>query len=169
MNLLLTLCVKLSVLLALCIPISLYANENTNKSSKDDVEVIGVQGEKSIAYYRKQMRLAELDFYDLFNDLADEDKYKIRCRKEKRIGSNLSQTVCYPQYVLDRFAQETQAALNSGRIFPRLKDIEALVKKEREASNVYAQEIIEKNPELLKKLIKLTETQSLYEQKKADR
>ncbi len=141
-----------------------------NKSNEDeDVEVIGVVGEKPLAFFRKQMEIAELDFYDLFNELAEEEKYKIKCRKERKTGSNMIKKVCYPQYVLDRFARETQEAMRSGRPFPTLEEIETLVYKERERSNAYAEKIITENPTLLKKLIALNNSQAMYEKKKAEK
>lgn len=138
------------------------------KSDEDDVEVIGVVGQKSLAYFRAQMEIAELDFYDLFNELAEEEKFKIKCRRENRTGSNIKSRVCYPQYVLDRFAQETQDAMNSGRPYPTLADIESLVHREREASNEYAEKLVTENPILLKKLIALNNSQAMYEKKKAE-
>lgn len=137
------------------------------KIEDEDVEVIGIVGKKPLAYFRSQMEMAELGFYDLFNELAEEEKFKIKCRKEKKTGSNMTQRVCYPQYLLDRFAQETQDALNSGRPYPTLEDIESLVHKEREASNAYAEKLVTENPKLLEKLIALNNSQALYEKKKA--
>ena len=95
---------------------------------------------------------AELDFYDLFNALADEEKYKVKCRREFRAGSRIKNTVCHPQYVLNRMASETQDALNSGGPLPDFKDIEFLVQDEKEESLKYAAKVISKHPELLKKL-----------------
>lgn len=143
-------------------PEALKAQLNDEK-----VEQIEVRGSVPLLYYKRQVELAELDFYETFNMLADEDKYKVKCRREARTGSRMKTTACYPQYVLNRMAQETQAALNSGAPYPKLDDIEFLVENERKESLEYAEEIIKKNPKLMEKLVKLNEKQAEFEAKKA--
>ncbi len=132
----------------------------------ENVETIEVTGTKPLLYYKRQVELAELDFYDLFNAIADEDKFKVKCRKEARAGSRIKTTVCYPQYVLTRMAQETQNALNSGLPYPNLDDIEFLVENEKQESMKYVEEVVSSNPKLLAKLIEMNEKQALYNSKK---
>lgn len=146
------------------------AQEDVNaKGSKDNEEVIGIVGEKPLSYFRLQMERAELDFYDAFNAIADEEKFKVKCRRESLTGSNIKKTACYPQYVLDRFAQETQDALSSGAPYPTLKDVEFMVTKEKEESQEYVEKIVMDNPDLLKKLIVLNEKQTQYESQRSSK
>lgn len=133
---------------------------------QENVETIEVVGTKPLLFYKRQVELAELDFYDLFNAIADEDKFKVKCRKEARAGSRIKTTVCYPQYVLSRMAQETQDAISSGLPYPKLDDIEFLVQREKEESMKYVEEIVTQNPKLLAKLIEMNEKQALYQSKK---
>ena len=141
-------------------------SEMREQMREENVETIEVTGVKPLLYYKRQVELAELDFYDLFNAIADEDKFKVKCRKEARAGSRIKKTVCYPQYVLTRMAQETQDAISSGLPYPRLDDIEFLVQREKEESMKYVEEIVSKNPKLLAKLIEMNEKQALYQSKK---
>lgn len=147
---------------------SVSANDNASKNnSKEDIERIGITGSVPLLFYKDDMQAAELDFYEMFNALNDNKKYKVLCRKETRLGSRIKTRVCYPQYVLDRMAEETQDALSSGAGYPSLQQIEFAVKDEREESMKYVEELVKSNPELLEKLIQLNEKQALYAQKKA--
>ena len=139
----------------------------SQEQSKEDIERIGVTGSVPLLFYKDDMQAAELDFYEMFNALNDNKKYKVLCRKETRLGSRIKTRVCYPQYVLDRMAQETQDALSSGAGYPSLQQIEFAVKDEREESMKYVEELVKSNPKLLEKLIQLNEKQALYAQKKA--
>jgi hypothetical protein len=132
----------------------------------EEVEVIEVTGKVPLLYYKRQAELAELDFYDLFNTSATEKKFKVKCRKEARTGSRIKKTVCYPQYVLDKMAQETQNALSTGGRYPSLDDIEFLVKKEKEESLKYVEQIVASNPKLKAQLVKMNEQKAIYESKK---
>lgn len=139
----------------------------SQNNSKEDIETIGITGSVPLLFYKDDMQAAELDFYEMFNALNDNKKYKVLCRKETRLGSRIKTRVCYPQYVLDRMAEETQDALSSGAGYPSLQQIEFAVKDEREESMKYVEELVKSNPELLHKLIQLNEKQALYAQKKA--
>ena len=131
-----------------------------------DVEVIGVVGQKPLSFFRRQMASAELDFYDAFNALANEEKFKVKCRRETNAGSRIKRQRCYPQYVLDEMAARTQDVLSSGGPYPSFEDIEATTKKEKKESLAYVEKVVLEHPQLLAKLIDLNEKQALYEQQK---
>lgn len=132
----------------------------------NDVEVIGVVGERSLLYFTREMEKAELDFYDAFNVLADEKKFIVQCRRTKRPGSNISDKVCHPQFVLDRMAQETQSALQTGAPLPKWEDVEFAVREERAESVAYVEKVVMDNPQLLDKLIALNDKQAMFEEQK---
>gem|GEM_PF-906806 len=133
---------------------------------KESAEKIEVVGQKPLLFFKQQMQMAELDFYSLFNAIATEEKFKVKCRQESRIGSRIKTTACYPQYVLDRMAIETQNALRSGAPFPSLSDVEFLVQREKEDSLKYVEQVVSQNPDLLKKLVDMNEKKLQYNQKK---
>lgn len=142
-------------------------SEMREQMRNEKVENIEVTGKKPLLYYKYQLERAELDFYELFNTLADEDKFKMRCRLEFRVGSRIKRRVCYPQYVLTRMAHETQDAISSGLPFPSLDDIEFLVQREKEESMKYVEEVVSKNPKLLTKLLEMNDKRATYLSKKA--
>ena len=148
---------------------TLMSTSLVNKTSTtpvDDVEVINVVGKYSLIYFIRQMKKAELDFYDAFNALADDNKFKVQCRRVKTTGSNISHKVCHPQFVLDRMAQETQAALQTGAPFPSWDDINFVVQEERAESLAYVEKTVAENPYLRDKLIALNIKQAEYESQK---
>lgn len=170
---------KVLMFLALSLPLSMaWANTTPNNaqeqvelaetptSEKEEVEVIGVVGERSLLYFSNEMQKAEIDFYDAFNALADEKKFAVKCRRTKRPGSNISDKVCHPQFVLDRMAQETQAALETGAPFPKWEDIEFAVQEEQAESIAYVEKVVTENPQLMEKLLTLNAKQDMYEQQK---
>lgn len=168
------LCSSLSMFLANATSAAMQSQQSTEQMSdaleKDEnVEVIGIVGERTTAYFRVQMEKAEIDFYDGFNLLADNDKFKVMCRREKRPGSNISGTACYPKYLLDKLAQANQDALERGLPQPSLKDVQLKGKKDREESMAYVEKVVIENPQLLKKLIALNERQAKYEESKLNR
>lgn len=138
----------------------------TAATEKEEVEVIGVVGERSLLYFSNEMQKAEIDFYDAFNALADEKKFTVQCRRTKRPGSNISDKVCHPQFVLDRMAQETQAALATGAPFPKWEDVEFMVQEEQAESIAYVEKVVTENPQLMEKLLTLNAKQEMYEQQK---
>lgn len=165
--------------LALSLPLSMaWANTTPNNAQeqvelaetaakeKEEVEVIGVVGERSLLYFSNEMQKAEIDFYDAFNALADEKKFVVQCRRTKRPGSNISDKVCHPQFVLDRMAQETQAALATGAPYPKWEDIEFMVQEEQAESIAYVEKVVTENPQLMEKLLTLNAKQDMYEQQK---
>jgi hypothetical protein len=144
-------------------------NTNTNlpRSSVNDIEEIQVEGDKTRLYYLYRMREAEL------NDVED---YRIICRLEKRTGSNMKYRVCYPQYLLQRWANETQDAMggrNLGQLaqsavrLPTLADIEFLVQRDKQKSLAHTEKLVKENPELMKKLVSLEEKRLQYEKAQA--
>lgn len=139
--------------------------EATN-TPESDIEVIGVVGERSVFYFKSQMDKAELDFYDAFNSLADDEKFVVKCRSKKRMASNISQKICNPQIVIDRMAKETQDALRSGLPTPGFEALQLAAKSAREESMAYVEKVVIANPSLLKKLIELNKKQKQYQQAK---
>lgn len=143
--------------------------ETRQQVLNDDIERIDVRSKVPLLYFKRQAMLAELDFYETFNAMADKEEFKMRCRKESRVGSRIKETRCYPQYLLQRMSLETQDALSSGKPFPTWEDIEFLVQRDKAASLEYAEELISNNPDLLAKLQNMHARQQEYQTKKAER
>jgi hypothetical protein len=137
--------------------------------------------EPSLMEVRKQANEAEYDFYETFNQLAEEEKYKVRCRREKRTGTNISSVVCRPQYLIDRTSQVFQESLSlgisrgnlgqlkEGTMFGSVDNTDAYIKKENEAAMAYVSSLVEKHPVLREKLVNMNQKRALLEEAKANR
>ncbi|SES86932.1 hypothetical protein [Thalassotalea agarivorans] len=142
------------------------ANDQT---PEDNTEVIEVVGETSLMYLRNKMKVAELDFYDSLNELIDEPKYKVRCRTDNITGSRLKQTFCVPYYIRNHTAQQSQDFLhefNRKGYIPTYKGSEFLLRAEYQRAKEYVIKLVEKNPELLEKLVALEVAKQEYVNKK---
>ena len=141
--------------------------ETKQQVLNDDIERIDVRSKVPLLYFKREAMLAELDFYETFNAIADQEQFKMRCRKEARVGSRIKETRCYPQYLLQRMSLETQDALSSGKPYPTWEEVEFLVQRDKEASLAYAEELVSNNPDLMEKLYTMQAKQQQYLEKKA--
>jgi len=74
----------------------------------DASENIAVASHKSPDELRRDLWQAEREFYALYNDLNDDNRYDVRCTKEAPTGSVIKLQTCRPKF-LDK-------ALREGRI-----------------------------------------------------
>lgn len=94
------------VALILMMAVSKFAiaqdEEQQEIAEEDDrpIEQIDIVGERSLQSMRFQLRSAEESFYDMFNDLTEIDKYKIRCRIERRTSSHIRVRNCEPRFFI---------------------------------------------------------------------
>lgn len=133
----------------------------TQTEDQQDMERIEVRGkfDPSRAYFQRQIETTELSFFERFNELADERKFKMNCRNEKTTGTRIKRKVCYPQYALDRMNEETQKARRTGAPFPTMEFIQRLTKKEQEESYAYTEKVIKENPDLAKLFVAMVKAQ----------
>ena len=144
--------------------------------NQEPFERIGIEGRIPLAFYKRQFEIAELDFYDMFNALNEVPDFTMYCRKRAETGTNIKKTYCYPQYMLKRYASETQNAIantprrllavGAVRNLPTYQQIEGMVEREQEKALEYAEQLVQDNPDLLKQLLKMKEAELLYLQKK---
>ena len=146
---------------------------------QDNLETIGIVSDVPMSYYRRQIEIAELDFYDLYNSLADESKYLMYCRREAKVGSKIKRMACYPQYFLEVYSQMSQDAFAStptdklamGIVYnpPSLDDIEFLTQRDKKKALKYVEDLVKEHPALLEKLLKMNNAIDVYEERKGKR
>ena len=62
---------------------------------------------------------AESQFYAIFNSNIDDDDYKITCRQETPTGSNISERVCEPAFMIRARAENANTfGFNAGVVVP---------------------------------------------------
>ncbi len=120
---------------------------------QEEVEVISVYGKRSFLDLKINAIRKELDFFERFNELANVDEFKVKCRRETRPASHIKQHVCYPQYMLDMLAEQTLEAQVTGTgVNPTRKRIANQTRKKQEEHFAYVEELVKENPDLLKLL-----------------
>lgn len=126
----------------------------------DEVTVLGV---RELAHLRAEVIRAEDVVYDLYNDLNEDDKYDIVCKKETRIGSQIPRRICQARLFRDAVADATEdieggedltgAMVNSAKHNAILREKMAALASE--------------HPELLVALKKRLELSKKFEQERA--
>lgn len=133
---------------------------------EEAIDEITVYGEQSLSTLKMEYEAAELSFYNLYNELNDDRKYDVVCRKETRKGSHIKHRICWPRYQLDARTQEARAKFFRGEIDPGVMALdiaEEKVMKERIAK------IAEENPQLLEALVEYHEKYTTYDSEKRRR
>ncbi|MFA3793154.1 hypothetical protein AB6T38_18750 [Aliiglaciecola sp. SL4] len=149
-------------LLIMALP-SLAEQHSKDKELQEEVEKVEVVGTKPLYYYRQQMAKTELDFYDAFNDLVEDPKFKVKCKNIPREGAGrITQRACYPQYFLARKSKLTEIAMRARVALPSDDDVAMQVQQEKKASLAYAEKLIESNPELKQRLLEMYQAKQVY-------
>ncbi|GAC16147.1 hypothetical protein [Aliiglaciecola lipolytica] len=145
-----------------------FAEQQTqDKEVQEDLEKVEVVGTTPLYYYRQQMVKTELDFYDAFNELVEDPKFKVKCKRERVNGAaRITQRACYPQYFLAKKSQLTEIAMRANGILPSNEEIEMMVQPEKAESLAYAEKLIEENPQLKKRLMEMYQAKQTFLSKK---
>ena len=146
------------------------------QSQRNEVEVITVSGQDSLAFLRARMQSAENAFFDLYNSLTDKEEYRISCSIKKSITSNVVRRVCEPKYIDLIKYQHTQASLDTGsnreflkgklQNLPTSTRFRTLIAQKRKEHLHNVETILTASPALQQKLIALNEAKARYQQKK---
>ena len=106
------------------IPICLYGQEDENSdpnqepqetASQRPIEEIRVIGERSLSNLRNEIRREEENLYRIFNELNSHDRFDIKCKTERRLGSAILIRNCYPRFFTDLRETENSVGLSQLR------------------------------------------------------
>jgi hypothetical protein len=103
----------MSMLLGMGLPQTAVAQEDSPEATAESGEIdeIVVLGARSLTLLRQEVIVAEDRFFDLYNELNDDDKYDIVCETRRPIGTRIQVRECKAQFVKDAEYQATQDAL----------------------------------------------------------
>ena len=148
-------------------PWSLAQNEVGEGAAADEtVDEITVYGEKSLPKLKLEYEAAELNFYNLYNDINDDYRYDVICREEAPTGSHIKQRVCWPRYELEAREQEGKSNFFRGYNDPGMAAEELFIKKKMRERIA---KLAEEDPRLLKALIEYRDKYQLYEHERTRR
>lgn len=145
-----------------------YAQLGSAEPKTDFGENIEIRGKNTPAYYFEAMRHAEIALYDQVNLQIDDHKYKVSCRRESQINTNLKFKNCLPNFVRERLAYEHRVARDSDITPPTLELVEFMVADEQEEALNAVAKVIEGNPELIELLVKYQNSVAAYEKVKTE-
>ena len=71
---------------------------------------ITVRGSTNLSMLKRQVRAAEVEMYDIFNAINEDERYNIICREEASTGSRIvREQVCAPNFYHEAKAHEGRA------------------------------------------------------------
>lgn len=77
----------------------------------EEIDEIIVLGARSLTLLRQEVIVAEDKFFDIYNQLNEDDKYDIVCETRKPLGTRISVRECKAQFVRDAEYEAIQDAL----------------------------------------------------------
>ena len=110
-----------------------------------ETEEIVVEGDRSRINLQLQVDQAEDEFFAIFNELIDDEEFRIECKTQRVIGSLIHKRICQTKYMKDELtnaAQLFQVGVNY------LAD--EVLKEKNRALRSKTIELLEQNPELLR-------------------
>jgi hypothetical protein len=135
-------------------------------AAEETVDEITVYGEKSLPKLKLEYEAAELNFYNLYNDINDDRRFDVICREEAPTGSHIKQRVCWPRYELEAREQEGKSNFFRGYTDPGMAAEELFIKKKMREQIA---KLAEEDPRLLKALIEYRDKYQIYKNERVRR
>jgi hypothetical protein len=138
----------------------------TSPPADEPIEEITVYGEQPLVKLKVELEHAESSFYNLYNQLNDDWKFDVVCRKEAPTGSHIKRQICWPRYQLEARSQEAMAKLRRGYIDPAA-DATAMAMSKELRDRIAA--LAEEDPKLLQALVNYRDKFVGYRQERVRR
>ena len=146
-------------------------------TSSQEVEVIEVTGKRPVSFFKKLVNSAELNFYELYNDITTNRKFKVECKQVARHSfSRIKERKCIPAFAdIAMFEQmDKMTSLRAPREFLGENPIFLSVQRsqlkvatddysEQQLNNII--EHLKTNPKLLERYNKLVDARNLYQER----
>lgn len=87
------------------------AAEPAASSTSEEIDEIVVLGAHSLTLLRQEIIVAEDEFFDLYNELNDDDRFDIICETRRPIGTRIRVRECKAKFVRDAEVDAMQDAL----------------------------------------------------------
>ena len=122
---------------------------------KDDVEVITVTGDQSLAQMRSAVKKKRLEFFEAYNDINTDKHFDMLCEYRSTIGSNIKRIECEPRYVrmirAEKIQDSFQGMAINAAMLPNDSDLQPFLRSEHEKAEAHMAKLIQENPELTNK------------------
>ncbi|BBO27799.1 hypothetical protein AltI4_21870 [Alteromonas sp. I4] len=138
---------------------------------REDIEVITVTGDQSLAQMRSAIKQNRLEFYEAYNEINTEKYFDMLCEYRSKAGSNIKHIECEPRYVRLIRSEKIQDSFQSMALNPAMlpndSDLVPYLRSEHEKAEAHMAKLIEENPELTDKWNDLLIAVYRYESQKA--
>ena len=131
----------------------------------ETIEEVVVHGSKPLVKLKLEIFKAEDALYDLYNSLNTDDDFDIRCYKEAPTGSKIKRRICRTNFYSKLMARETQLMMRGEPFIDPVFEIEKMKKRMLADMTEKALE----HPELLKAVVRYSETKQTYESERKRR
>ena len=138
---------------------------------REDIEVITVTGDQSLAQMRSAIKQNRLEFYEAYNEINTEKYFDMLCEYRSKAGSNIKHIECEPRYVglirSEKIQDSFQSMALNPAMLPNDSDLVPYLRSEHEKAEAHMAKLIEENPELTDKWNDLLIAVYRYESQKA--
>lgn len=146
-------------------------------TDSQEIEVIEVTGKRPVSFFKKRVNSAELNFYELYNDITTNRKFKVECKQVARHSfSRIKERKCVPAFASIAMFEQMDL-INSLRApseylgrnplylpVPRSRlKVATDDYSEQQLNNII--EHLKTNPKLLERYNKLVEARNLYQER----
>lgn len=138
---------------------------------REDIEVITVTGDQSLAQMRSAIKQKRLDFYQAYNDVNTDKYFDMMCAWRATIGSNIKSIECEPRYVTLIRSEQTRDNIHGFDFYlnkmPADAHLTPLLRAKHEEAEAHMANLIQQHPELTNKWNELVIAVYRYESQKS--
>lgn len=125
-------------------------------NGSESIDEVVVVGEAQLDDLRLKLYTAEVEVYDLFNDLNDDNEFDVSCEQKAPVGSHIKQRYCQPRFVA-RLYNEALRERGSNRISP------SQYNRKQEEFQAIMETLANENDDLLKALVDYGQAADRYD------
>jgi len=121
-------------------------------------EEITVEASRDRINFKLQVDQAENQFYALFNELIDDEDFRIECKYETVIGSLIKQRICQTKYMRDVLSTAATLSLSGANYM-----ISSILTEKNRELREKTMDLLENNPEFRSAAQNLSERVEEYQ------
>jgi hypothetical protein len=154
-------CIEIALALVLVVMSPRALAQESDEAADEPIEEITVVGEKTLLSLKFAAYQAEDDFFNLFNELNENDEFDVFCGREASTGSRIKRRRCWSPFEREvddellRYQWETGGMLG-------LRNEGLLTAKRKKQAEMLKQMVLE-NPELQKLYLRYGEANIRFE------
>ena len=140
-------------------------SETAGPETSESIEEIIVYGDKPLHALRREVYLAEENFFDVFSSINEDDEYDVRCFYEIPSFTHIRRHVCRANFVIDATSAQAEGWRTEG---PRRPIVPAAwkIRTKKKRLGELMEVLIAEHPELLQALGEYTDRRQILESEK---